>query len=77
MSCWSKFGRHYGLALATVPKCMGYRHEGDKEWVVGDEGVPPADIKTPSVIAYRVVADLFPRPSIRAVPGAVKCYPVE
>jgi hypothetical protein len=77
MSCWRKFRRHYGLALATVPKCMGYRHEGDKEWVVGDEGVPPAEIKTPSVIAYSVAVELFPRPSIRAVPGPVKCFPVE
>lgn len=77
MSCWSKFRRHYGLALATVPNCTGYRHEGDKEWVAGDEGVPPEKIDTPSAIAYPVVVELFPRPSIRAVPGPVKCTPVE
>ena len=77
MSCWSKFRRHYGLALATVPKCTGYRHEGDKEWVVGDEGVPPDEITTASAIAYPVAVELFPRPSIRAVPGPVKCTPVE
>jgi hypothetical protein len=77
MSCWTKFRRHYGLGLAIVPTCTGYRHEGDKEWVVGDEGVPPEDIKTPSAIAYPVMVKLFPRPSIRAVPGPVKCSPVE
>jgi hypothetical protein len=77
MSCWSNFRRRYGLALATVPKCTGYRHDGEKEWVVGDEGVPPEEITTPSAIAYPVVVELFPRPSIRAVPGPVKCSPVE
>jgi hypothetical protein len=74
MSCWSKFRRHYGLALATVPKCTGYRHEGQKEWVVGDEGVPPEEINVPSAIDYPVVVELFPRPSIRAVPGLVQCF---
>jgi hypothetical protein len=77
MSCWSKFRRRYGLAIATMPKCTGYRHEGEREWVVGDEGVPPDEIETPSAIAYPVVATLFPRPSIRAVPGPVKCSPVQ
>jgi hypothetical protein len=74
MSCWSKFRRHYGLALATVPKCTGCRHEGEKEWVVGDEGVPPEEINTPSAIDYPVVVELFPRPSIRAVSGPVNCF---
>jgi hypothetical protein len=77
MSCWSKFRSHYGLAIETVPKCTGYRHEGDKEWVVGDEGVPPDDLKTPSAIAYPVMVYLFPRPSISAVLGPVKCTPVQ
>jgi len=77
MSCWSKFRRRYGLPIAEVPKCEGYRVEGEKEWVVGDEGVAPAEINTPSAIAYPVVVKLFPRPTIRAVPGPVKCTPVE
>jgi len=77
MSCWSKFRKHYGLALAIAPKCTGYRQEGEKEWVVGDEGVPPEEIKTPSAIDYPAAVDLFPRPSIRAVPGEVKCFPVQ
>ena len=76
MSCWSKFRKRYGLVVTTVPKCTGYRHEGEKEWVVGDEGVPPEEIDTASAIAYPVLVQLFPRPSIRAVPGPVKCSPV-
>lgn len=77
MSCWTKFRSRYGLATATLPKCSGYRVEGEKEWTVGDEGVPPAEIGTPSAIAYPVAVELFPRPSIKAVPGLVKCSPVE
>jgi hypothetical protein len=77
MTCWNKFRRHYGLVLTTVPKCAGYRREGEKEWVVGDEGVPPAETKTPSVIDYPVVVELFPQPTIRAVPGPVGCFPIE
>jgi hypothetical protein len=77
MGCWSKFSRHYGLLPATVPKCVGYRHEGDKEWVVGDPGVPPDEISTASAIAYPVVVKLFPQPTIKAIPGQVTCTPVE
>lgn len=76
ISCWSKFRRRYGLALTTVPKCTGYREEEEKGWVVSDEGVPPEKIDTPSKIAYPVEVKLFPRPSIRAVPGPVECSPV-
>jgi len=77
VSCWSKFKRRYGLALATIPNCTGYRHEGDKEWAVGDPGVPPEKISTPSAIAYPVEVKLSPRPSISAVPGPVKCTPIQ
>jgi hypothetical protein len=76
MSCWSKLKRRYGLAFATVPKCTGYRHEGEREWGVGDEGVPPAGIKTPSAIVYPAVVELFPRPSIQAIPGPMDCGPI-
>ena len=77
MSCWSKFRRRYGLALATIPKCAGYRRQGDRAGMVGDKGVPPEEINTSSAIAYPVVVELFPRPSIRAITGLVKCTPVE
>jgi hypothetical protein len=76
-SCWNKFREKFGLPLATVPKCTGYRQEGEKKWVVGDEGGPPEEVDTPSAIAYPVVVELFPKPSILAVPGPVKCTPVE
>jgi len=77
MSCWSKFRRHYALGNATMPKCTGYRREGEKEWVPGDEGEPTVEIDDASAIAYPVVVKLFPQPSIRAVPGPIKCTPVQ
>ncbi len=77
MNCWSKSRRRYGLANETVPKCSGYRVEGEKEWVVGDNGVPPEEISTASAIAYPVEVALFPRPSIKALPGPVNCSPVQ
>jgi hypothetical protein len=76
-SCWNRFRRHYSLTSARVPKCTGYRVEGDREWVVADEGVPPEPIETPSAIAYPVEVKLFPLPSIGAIPGPVKCTPVQ
>jgi hypothetical protein len=77
IACWNRFRRRYGVALATVPSCTGYRHEGDKERAVGDDGVLPEDIKTPSAIAYPVEVKLLLQPSIMAVPGPVKCTPVQ
>ncbi|HEX9202248.1 MAG TPA: hypothetical protein VF865_22015 [Acidobacteriaceae bacterium] len=74
MSCWRKFRKHYGLAFATVPRCVGYRHQGDKEWTVDDPGVPPEEINVPSALDYPVVVELFPQPSIRAAPGPVNCF---
>ncbi len=73
LSCWNKFRKHYGLALAPLPKCAGYKHVGDKEWVVGDPGMPPEEIKNPSTISYPVEVNLFPQPSIKAVPGSLTC----
>jgi hypothetical protein len=74
MSCWRKFRRHYGLALTNVPNCSGYRQPGKKQWVVGDQGLPPEDVKTASAIAYPVVVELLPQPSIQPVPGPVQCW---
>jgi hypothetical protein len=76
-NCWNKFREKFGLSLTTSPKCVGYRREGEKEWMVGDEGVPPAMVETPSTIAYPVIVQLFPRISIKAAPGALKCGPVQ
>lgn len=77
MSCWGKLRRRYGVANARVPSCTGYRHEGEKEWTVGDAGEPPEAIDTSSAVAYPVAVELFPRPLIRALPGPVKCTPVK
>jgi hypothetical protein len=77
ISCWSKLKQQYRMAFDTVPECTGYRHEGEKEWVVGDAGEPPEPITTASAIAFPVELQFFPRPSIRVVPGQVKCSPVE
>jgi hypothetical protein len=76
MSCWIKFSRHYGLLPATVPECTGYRRKGDKELNAGDLSLPPQEITTPSAIAYPVAVELSPRPSIKAIPGPVRCTPV-
>jgi hypothetical protein len=76
ISCWSKFRSRYGIAMAALPKCTGYRVEGKKEWAEGDEGIPPAEIADSSVIAYPVAVDLQLL-SIRPVPGPVKCSAVE
>jgi hypothetical protein len=77
ISCWNKLREQYGLTIATVPKCMGYRQEGEKQWVLGDEGVPPEEITTPSAIAYPVEVGLFPAPSMKAASGPVQCFPVD
>lgn len=77
MTCWDKFREKFGSPLATVPKCTGYYPQGEKKWVPGDEGVPPGELETPSAIAYPVVVELFPRPSIKAVAGPAKCSPVD
>jgi hypothetical protein len=76
-TCWNKIRNQLGLMLATKPKCVGYEVPGEKKWVLGDEGAPPGELKTYSAIAYPVVVDLFPQPSITAVQGPVKCSPVD
>jgi hypothetical protein len=77
ITCWNKFREKFGLPLAPVPKCTGYYKEGEKKWALGDQGVAPGEVETTSVIAYPVVVELFPRPSIKAVAGPVKCSPVD
>jgi hypothetical protein len=76
-SCWVKFRQKFGLPLTEVPTCTGYRNDTEKKWTVGDPGGPPGEIDTPSAIAYPVVVDLLPIPSTKAVPGPIKCTPIE
>lgn len=76
-SCWDKFRQKFGLPLAEMPTCSGYRYETEKKWASGDTGIPPEEIDVISVIAYPVVVDLLSMPLIKAVPGPVKCMPVD
>ena len=65
-SCWNKFRERFGLPLAAAPKCTGSEEEGT---------IPASEEQMESAIAYPVAVNLSPRPSIRAVPGPVKCRP--
>jgi hypothetical protein len=65
-SCWNKFREKFGLPLDTAPKCNGSEEE---------ETIPTSEEPLESAIAYPVAVKLFPRPSIQAVPGPVKCRP--
>jgi hypothetical protein len=63
-SCWNRFRENFGLPPADEPKCTNY---------LGEQTLTAADTQSRSVIAYPVEVELFPRPSIKAVPGPVKC----
>ncbi|MGA3332840.1 MAG: hypothetical protein ABSC62_01610 [Terracidiphilus sp.] len=71
LNCWGRFRQQFGLTLATVPTCTGYVGEQP------DQPVPLDDLQTPSAIQFPVKVKLFPRPSIQAAPGPVKCRPIE
>lgn len=73
LSCWKKIRAQFGLRASAIPKCTGYVEPGKKKWVIGDEGVPPDDLDSPSVIAYPVRAELLPRPTSKVTPGPVSC----
>lgn len=73
LSCWNKVRTQFGIQTPVVPKCTGYVEAGKKKWVVGDEGVPPDDVDSPSVIAYPVKVELLPRPIRKVASGPVSC----
>jgi hypothetical protein len=52
------------LASAPIPECSGYAVGG-------------ADSDDPSVIGYPVEVTFSPRPSIRRLPGPIKCWPAD
>lgn len=62
-SCWKKLQEQTGLLHSPIPKCSDYK---------GNEAG-----KVPSVIAYPVEVSLYPKPSMHAVGGPVRCYPQE
>jgi hypothetical protein len=66
--CWNRFRQQFGLELASAPTCTGYE---------GEQPVPVQEEETDSAIAYPVVVELFPRPSIRSVSGQVRCRPAD
>ncbi len=76
-SCWNRIRAKYRLPSSRVPTCIGYSSPGQTPWRVGDPGMPPEAIETNSAVAYPVVATLLPRPSIKPVPGPVRCSPVD
>jgi hypothetical protein len=63
-SCWNKFTEKFGLPLAAAPKCTNY---------LGEQTLTAEDTQSRSAIAYPVAVELFPRPSIKAILGPVKC----
>jgi hypothetical protein len=66
-TCWNRFLQQFGLMSALEPVCVGYN----------GEPIPADEEQTESTIAYPVVVRLFPRPSVEAVPGLIKCRPAE
>jgi len=66
-SCWNKFREKWGLPPATAPKCTNF--EG--------KPVPVEEKETPTAVVYPVAVELFPRSSIKAVPGPVKCMEID
>jgi hypothetical protein len=67
-SCWNRFREKFGLPLATAPKCTGSEEE---------QTIPANEEQMESAIAYPVEVELSARPSIKAVPGPVKCRSVD
>jgi hypothetical protein len=63
-SCWNGLREKFGLPPAAAPKCANY---------LGEQTLTAQDAQSHSVIAYPVAVGLFPRPSIKVVPGPVKC----
>jgi hypothetical protein len=60
-ACWSKFQARTGLRTTPIPHC-DYQNE---------------NATTSSVIGYPVEVSLLPKPSIKALGGPVKCWPVD
>lgn len=73
LSCWNKIRAQLGIQTSAVPKCTGYVEPGKKKWVIGDDGLPPDELDSPSVIAYPVTVQLLLRPIRKVVAGPVSC----
>lgn len=64
--CWNRFRQQFGLEHMSVPTCAGYE---------GERPIPVEQERIPSAVTYPVAVELFPRPSIKVVPGPVWCAP--
>jgi hypothetical protein len=73
VSCWNKIRTQFGIQPSAIPNCTGYVEPGKKKWVVGDEGVPPDELDSHSVIAYPVKVELLPRPIMKVARGPMSC----
>ena len=76
-ACWDKIRNQFGLMNAPIPKCSGYRQRGEREWKVGDDGVPAEDERTASAIVYPVEVTISAQPTIKVVGGPVWCSAVD
>ncbi|MGB0063907.1 MAG: hypothetical protein WBP85_05620 [Terracidiphilus sp.] len=70
-NCWNILRANLGLPPSDAPACTGY--VGEKT----DQPIALATLETPSALQYPVEVKLFPRPTIRAIAGEVKCRPVD
>lgn len=66
--CWNRIRQQFGLVPGTLPTCTGRE---------GEQPVSVEDQQTESAVAYPVIVELSPRPSIKAVPGPVMCRPAD
>jgi hypothetical protein len=66
--CWNELRQKFGLPPEAAPECMGNE---------GEQPVPSREVPIPSAIVYPVVLKLSPQPSMKALPGPVKCWPVD
>jgi len=66
-ACWKRVREEFGLMSNDVPVCTGYKRVYE---------IFEAD-HVESWIAYPVEVELFPRPIVTNVAGAVKCWPAQ
>ena len=60
--CWEQVKRRFDLKSGAAPVCSGYKR---------------ITTRYESAVAYPVEVSLFPQPTIRTIPGPVKCWPVD
>jgi hypothetical protein len=61
-ACWEQVRKKLDLDSTRMPVCGGYK------------GLPT---RWPSAVAYPVEVNLFRQPTIKTIPGPVRCWPVD